>query len=741
MSDSQPTSNPAQPPEASQDARSAEPTVPGAKASEESASESGLTHANRLANETSPYLLQHAHNPVDWYPWGEEAFARAREEDKPILLSIGYSACHWCHRLREESFENEATARLMNNLFVNIKVDREERPDLDALYMDAVQALTGSGGWPMTVFLTPDGAPFYAGTYFPPEDNRFGMPGFPTVLKRLAYYYTSQRDEVEQQAAAFRDFYRERDESRLRLPEGVLAGEVPLGVDELRKATAKLLERVDSAHGGFDGAPKFPHPMNLEFLLRQATRRADGEAESIIAAVRQTLDVMAAGGIYDQVGGGFHRYATDINWLVPHFEKMLYDNALLARVYLAAWQLTGDAAYRRICEETLDYVLREMTDAAGGFYSTQDADSEGEEGKFYVWTPEELRAALGAGNESDAQIIETLWGVSDTGNFEGHNILHVARTPAEVAAALGVDEQQVHEAVTHARTRLYEARHQRVAPARDDKVLTAWNGLTQRAFAEAGRILDRDDYRDAATANARFLLATMQSEHGLLRVWRNGQAKISDYLDDYGALANGLLATYEATGEVVFFTEARALVAEALKRFWNDDNATFFDTSSDHERLIGRPRELTDNATPSGTSLMVEAMLRLAAFTGEASYRDYAARILAPLSPAMVEQPLAFGRLLCALDDFVGPMDEVAIIGDPMNETTHTLVTVASRLYRPRMVLSVAAPDDTAAQAAVPLLADRPLVDNHSTAYVCRGFICKQPVNQPDELLLQLNQA
>jgi uncharacterized protein YyaL (SSP411 family) len=737
MSDSQLTPDPAEPPEAAGTAENAETTVPDATNESESAA-SGYKYTNRLANEISPYLLQHAHNPVDWYPWGEEAFARARQDDKPVLLSIGYSACHWCHVMEHESFKNEATARLMNSLFVNIKVDREERPDLDALYMDAVQALTGSGGWPMTVFLAPDGAPFYAGTYFPPEDNRFGMPGFPTVLKRLAYYYNSKRDEVEQQAAAFRDFYQERDQSRLRLPEGVLASEVPLGEDELRRATAKLLERVDSAHGGFDGAPKFPHPMNLEFLLRQATRRTDGEAETIVAAVRQALDAMAAGGVYDQIGGGFHRYATDINWLVPHFEKMLYDNALLARAYLAAWQLTGEAAYRRICEETLDYILREMTDVAGGFYSTQDADSEGVEGKFYVWTPEELRAALDA---DDARIVEKLWGVTEAGNFEGSNILHMAQTPAEVAAALGIDEQQIYEAVARARKKLYEARSQRVAPARDDKVLTAWNGLTQRAFAEAGRILDRDDYRNTAIANAHFLLATMRTESGLLRSWRNGQAKIAAYLEDYGALANGLLATYEATGDVSFFTTARALADEALNRFWNEETATFFDTSADHEQLIGRPRELTDNATPSGTSLMVEAMLRLAAFTGEATYRDYAARILAPLAPAMVEQPLAFGRLLCTLDDYVGPMDEVAIIGDPASEATRTLLTVANRLYRPRMVLAIAAPDDKEAQAAVPLLADRPLVDNHPTAYVCHGFVCKLPVNQPDELLLQLNQG
>jgi uncharacterized protein len=700
-------------------------------------------HTNRLIHESSPYLLQHAHNPVDWYPWGEEAFAKAKDEDKPILLSIGYSACHWCHVMEGESFENEDTAKLMNNLFVSIKVDREERPDIDALYMDAVQALTGSGGWPMTVFLTPDGAPFYAGTYYPPED-RYGIPGFPTVLRRLAYYYSSHREEVEQQAAAFRDFYSERDQNHLHLPEDVLPSQVTIGESELTQATTRLLERADTVNGGFGGAPKFPHPMNLEFLLRQATRHSGAEAEAIQAPLRQTLDIMAAGGIYDQIGGGFHRYATDAIWLVPHFEKMLYDNALLASVYLHAWQLTGEALYRRICEETLDYVLREMTDEAGGFYSTQDADSEGVEGKFYVWTPEEIREALddAAGETvTDGAIVEKLWGVTESGNFEGRNILHVVRTPAEVAAEVGVDEQQVLAAANRARATLYEARHQRIAPNRDDKALTSWNGLMQRSFAEAGRILDRKDYRDAAAANARFLTGVMRTDGGLLRSWRNGHAKIPAYLEDYAALVNALLSTYETTGDTEFFADARKLADEALSRFWDDSIETFFDTASDHEQLIGRPRELTDNATPSGMSLMVEALLRLAAFTGEQTYHDYAARVLAPLTPAMIEQPLAFGHLLCALDDFVGPMNEIAIIGDPDTEATQTLLNVVHQQYRPRMALAQAAPTDANAPSTPPLLANRLLVDGQPTAYVCQGFVCKRPVTQPDELLVELSGA
>jgi uncharacterized protein YyaL (SSP411 family) len=693
-----------------------------------------LKHTNSLIHETSPYLLQHAHNPVDWYAWGEAPFEKARQEDKPILLSIGYSACHWCHRLREESFENEDTAKLMNSLFVSIKVDREERPDLDAIYMDAVQALTGSGGWPMTVFLTVDGAPFYAGTYFPPED-RYGMPGFPTVLRRLAYYYSSHRDEVEQQAEAFREFYRERDQKQLRLPDGVLPSQANIADDQLGQATAHLLDRADTTNGGFGGPPKFPHPMNLEFLLRQASRATDADAAGILGPVRQTLDIMAAGGIYDQLGGGFHRYATDANWLVPHFEKMLYDNALLASVYLHAWQLTGEAVYRRICEETLDYVLREMTDSAGGFYSTQDADSEGVEGKFYVWTAGEIRVALDA---FDAAVVEKHWGMTETGNFEGHNILHQAQTPAEVAADLGVEEDQVCDIIARARAVLFEARSKRVAPARDDKVLTAWNGLMQRAFAEAGHSLDRKDYRDAAAANARFLLGSLRTDSGLLRSWRNGQARIPAYLEDYAALVNALLSTYETTGDVQFFSAARTLADKALIGFWDEDLEAFFDTASDHEQLIGRPRELTDNATPSGMSLMAEAVLRLAAFTGDHRYHDYATRVLTPLIPDMLKQPLAFGHLLCALDDFIGPVDEVAIVGDQADEGTHQLINIARQMYRPRMVQASAAPDDVEAQTAVPLLANRPLVDAQPTAYVCRGFVCNQPVTGPEELLLQL---
>jgi uncharacterized protein YyaL (SSP411 family) len=699
---------------------------------------------NRLIHETSPYLLQHAYNPVDWYPWGQAALARAKAEDKPILLSIGYSSCHWCHRLREESFENPETAALMNARFVNIKVDREERPDLDALYMEAVQALTGSGGWPMTVFLTPDGAPFYAGTYFPPTD-RYGMPGFPTVLRTLSDFYRDHRDEAEQQAAAFRDHFAEQRTTSLTLPADFAPEEATVSPDVLRQAANTLIAQIDTVHGGFGRAPKFPHPMGLEFLLRVVTRvrsdtsgeALDGVGDQLLPLLRLTLDKMAAGGIYDQIGGGFHRYSTDAIWLVPHFEKMLYDNALLAPVYLHAWQVTGEARYRRICEETLDYVVREMTDPLGGFYSTQDADSEGEEGRFYVWTSEELRAALGADDAQavNVEIAERLWGVGARGNFEGRSILHVARTAAEVAAELDLPAARVREAIAQARVTLYAARAQRVWPGRDDKVLAAWNGWMLRALAEAGRILDREEYRTAARRNADFLLERMVVEGRLRRTWRNGAAKVAAYLEDYASLVNGLLSVYEVSGEERYFAAARHLADESLARFWDAATGAFFDTAADAEALIGRPRDLTDNATPSGTSLACEALLRLFALTADARYREYAARLLVPLAPAMAKQPSAFGHLLCALDDLIGPFDEVALIGAPDAPGTVALARAVASRFLPRMVLAPATPEQ-AVHSAVPLLEGRGLVDDKPAIYICQGFVCRQPVTEPEALSL-----
>jgi len=707
-------------------------------------SANAYAHTNRLIHETSPYLLQHAHNPVDWYPWGEEALAKAKAEDRPILLSVGYSACHWCHVMEAESFENTAIAQLMNELFVPIKVDREERPDIDALYMDAVQALTGRGGWPMTVFLTPDGAPFYGGTYYPPED-RYGMPGFPTLLRRIADFYRTQRDEVEKQADAFRDFYQQQRLRRLPVQAGLDFSAARVDPHLLDDAADRLLAQLDPVHGGFGRAPKFPHAMALDALLRVHNRRAgsaagDEESEAerarLLHAVTLTLDRMAAGGMYDQIGGGFHRYSTDERWLVPHFEKMLYDNALLARTYLAAWQVTGNARYRRICEETLDYVLREMTDAAGGFYATQDADSEGEEGKFYVWSEDSLREAL---DEADFQIVRRMWGITARGNFEGRNILHLAVPLTDVGTELQLGEAHVEAALQRARETLYRRRAERVWPGRDDKVIASWNGLMLRALADASRVLNRADYRQAAEASATFMLAALVDQGRLRRTWRRGQAKLDGYLEDYASVVNGLLSAYEASGTPRWFTEARRLADAMLERFWDSDIEGFFDTANDHEALIGRPRELTDGAVPSGTSLAAEALLRLSAYTGAAVYRERAARALLPVAGTAAEQPSVFGHLLGALDDLIGPLREIAVLGDREDANTQALLAAVNARYLPRAVLAIARPVDDLHLQSVPLLRDRPLLGNRPTAYVCEEFVCQLPVTDAHALAAQLD--
>jgi uncharacterized protein YyaL (SSP411 family) len=702
----------------------------------------GPAFTNRLIHETSPYLLQHAHNPVDWYPWGEEALALARDLDRPILLSVGYSACHWCHVMAHESFENEATAQLMNALFVPVKVDREERPDIDALYMEAVQALTGRGGWPMTVFLTPDGAPFYGGTYFPPED-RYGMPGFPTLLRRIADFYRDHRAEVERQADAFRDHFQQQSQRSLSLPDGLAASADAEDARLLDDAADRLVARLDAVHGGFGHAPKFPHTMALDVLLRVYSRRqsataAEEQAEHarLLHAVTLTLNRMADGGIYDQIGGGFHRYSTDAQWLVPHFEKMLYDNALLAHSYLDAWLLTAEPRYRRVCEETVDYVLREMTDPAGGFYSTQDADSEGAEGRFYTWSEDELRAALTAPQFAVAQ---AHWSVTARGNFERRNILHVARPLAEVAAALGMSEAQASQALAEAREALYHVRAARAWPGRDDKVITAWNGLMLRALAEAARALGRADYLAAAERNAAFLLTQLTEGDQVQRTWRLGRAKLDGYLEDYAATVNGLLSLYAASGTPRWFTEARRLADALLARFWDDSIAGFFDTAHGHETLIGRPRELTDGATPSGASLTAEALLRLAAYTGEARYRDRAAQVVLPLAATAAERPEGFGHLLGALDDLIGPLREIALVGTSGEPGMDALAHAVNARYLPRAVLAHAVVGDAEHQAAVPLLRDRPARDGQATAYVCEGFACLTPTTDAATLGAQLD--
>jgi uncharacterized protein len=666
--------------------------------------------ANRLARETSPYLLQHADNPVDWYPWGEEAFARARAEDRPILLSVGYSACHWCHVMEHESFEDPAVAEVMNRHFVNVKVDREERPDVDQIYMHAVQALTGHGGWPMTVFLTPDGAPFYGGTYFPPVD-RHGLPGFPRLLQALADAWRHRRDEVLRSGQQLRA---ELDRTgRLRPAEQLLTGEV------LTTAFQHVGAQADEELGGVGSAPKFPQPMIWEFVLRYWKRTGNPTARTLLET---TLTRMARGGIYDQLGGGFHRYSVDARWLVPHFEKMLYDNAQLAGLYLDAWLAFGVAEYRRVAEETLDYILREMTDPGGGFYSAQDADSEGEEGKFFVWTPDEIRARLGP----DAEAALAYWGVDRGANFEGRNILWLPGEPAP-------------ERLASARRRLREAREQRIHPGRDDKVLASWNGLACRAFAEAGRALGRADYVDAAVENAGFLTTALRADGRLLRSWKAGEAKLRGYLEDHAMVAAGLLAVYQATFDRRWLDAARALADEMLRLFWDPDVEGFFDTGTDHERLIVRPRNLFDNAVPCGTSVAIETLLRLRVLTGEDRYERHALAALRPIADLMGAHPMGFGRFLCALDFSLGPVVEVAVVAPAGAPGLDPLLAELFGRYLPNRVVAGAV--DGASTAGLPLLEGRGPVDGRATAYVCRNYACEVPVTDAAALARQLEHA
>ena len=685
---------------------------------------------NRLINETSPYLLQHANNPVDWYPWGPEALNRAKEEDKPILLSIGYSACHWCHVMERESFENEDIAGLMNQHFVSIKVDREERPDLDAIYMEAVQMLTGSGGWPMTVFLTPDGKPFHAGTYFPPVDHG-NMPGFPRVLTSVAQAYETNRGEIQrvtEQLAG--QMGRSRQGSK---------GTSMLTADILHQAYSSLATSFDYQNGGTGSAPKFPQPMTLEMLLRY---HHAGYNPRALEMVELTLDKMAYGGIYDQIGGGFHRYSTDAFWLVPHFEKMLYDNALVARLYLHAYQATGRPLYARITQETLDYVLREMTDSQGGFYSAQDADSEGVEGKFFVWTPDEIKAVLG----EDADLWGGFFGVTEAGNFEGKNILNVPQDAAVFAERHGLDLDRFSTMIEGGKKALREAREERVHPLLDDKVLASWNGLMLRSFAEAGMALGRPDYLEAAVNNANFLLVHMKPEGRLLRTYRQGKAKLLGYLEDYAFVADGLLALYEATFDQRWLEEATALVDSMITLFWDEGEGGFFDTGTDHEALVVRPRDIFDNAQPCGGSVASEVLLHLALITGNQDYATKGATPLRAMHELMSRAPAGTGHWLAALDFYVSSPKEIAIVGPREDPATQELLdTVFGRFLPNKVVVGAEAgqsPSDDAGTpySRLPLLQERGMVNGRPTAYVCRNYACQLPVTEPEALAAQLEE-
>ncbi len=676
--------------------------------------------ANRLAHERSLYLRQHAENPVDWFPWGDEAFALAAETNRPVLLSIGYSSCHWCHVMAHESFEHPATAEVMNELFVCVKVDREERPDVDALYMQATLALTGHGGWPMTVWLTPDRRPFYAGTYFPRE-ARGGLPGFADLCRSIADAYARRPDEVDAQAGHVADRLR-RATVRRTAP-----GEIsPALLDD---AVIGLARAFDPVNGGFGSAPKFPPSLALEFMSRRAERHPD--EVNTREMLELTLRRMADGGMYDQVGGGFHRYSVDAVWLVPHFEKMLYDNALLARVYAMAHRLTGDADWRRVAEETLDYLLREMR-SQGAFAAAQDADSPGGEGAFFVWGPEDLHDLL---TEAEARAVTLRYGVTPAGNFEGRTILHAALPLDEVARHLGEDPVPL---IASAKAALYAARQDRPAPARDDKVIASWNGLAIAAFADAGVILRRPDYVRAAVEAAEVITQRLIVDGRLRRTLQDDEALHLGQLDDHADLAHGLLQLYAATFDPRWLRAARGLAERMVALFADDTEGGFFYAGSDGEQLVARTRDLEDHPTPAGNSQAAWVLLRLAALTGDTTLLEIAEGALRLVRTDLIRFPHAFGTALVAADHLAHQRREVAIVGEVGHPATLALVAAAREAGGPGTVIACGHPDDADAVAAAPLLADRPLVDGMPAAYVCVGSACRAPITGPEVLRAEL---
>jgi uncharacterized protein YyaL (SSP411 family) len=666
--------------------------------------------ANRLATQTSPYLLQHAHNPVDWYPWGPEALDRARAEDRPIFLSIGYAACHWCHVMERESFENPETAAQLNRDFVPIKVDREERPDLDDVYMAAVQAMTGGGGWPMSVFLTPQLRPFFGGTYFPPED-RHGLPAFGRVLAAVADAYRTRRDEVERQAGQLADHL----QAQLTVPGGDRDPELR----QLEGAVARLASVFDPAHGGFGGAPKFPAPMTLEFLLRAWHRSRD---PATLRMVTRTLDAMADGGINDQLGGGFARYSTDAHWLVPHFEKMLYDNALLAHAYLEAWRATGNDRYARVARDTLDFCLLELRTDDGGFASSLDADTEGEEGRYYTWRHDEFMAVLhDAGLDEDRRhVLAGYWGLTVAGTWEGTNVLH--RTNRV---------QAPDELLERARRALTDARERRVRPARDEKQLAAWNGLLLRALASAALALGEDRYEDATRRLVDFIRTQLVRDGDRLwRTARDGRAHTPGFCEDSVSVADGLLAAHAALGDGDALRLARALMERAVADFWDDESGTFADTSDEHDRTVARPRGLLDGATPSANAVGADVMLRLALLTGDEEMARRGRAILRAVAPAVERQPSAFGRMLGAMDrSLAEQIDAVVAADDPGSEDARALRRAAASVHAPNLLIAAVHPGD--AHAGWPLFEGKAAREGRATAYVCRGYACDEPTSDP----------
>jgi len=682
--------------------------------------------ANRLARESSPYLRQHQFNPVDWYPWGDEALERARREDKPILLSIGYSACHWCHVMERESFEDAAIAAQMNASFVNIKVDREERPDLDTIYMNAVQMLTGAGGWPLTVFLTPDGKPFYGGTYFPPQD-RYGRPGFPRVLEGISRAYRDSRDEVAQSTQQLM--------TGLANLSSFEAKADAISPDTVARAAERLLQHCDPENGGIGEAPKFPNTQVFSLFLRH--HQATGRPE-LLAAVTRTLTAMARGGIYDHLGGGFHRYSVDAHWLVPHFEKMLYDNAQLVPLYLDGYLATGEALYREVASETLDYLLREMTHAEGGFFSTQDADTEGEEGKTYLWRMEEIQRLL---DPAAAEIVCRYYQVDEVGNFAepGHSerktILNVRLTRDELGRMFRRERVEIDAVLERARRTLLAAREQRPQPGLDDKILTSWNGLAIRAFVRGAAILDESRYLDAARRAATFVDTRLTRADGrLLRTWRDGVARYPAYLDDHAFFAAARLDLFEATGDPAHLAAAQRLCSILVRDFADTDRGGFFFTATDHESLVDRPKVIYDGSLPSGNAVAIESLLRLSYLTGEEEPRAVAERGLRLFGGPMEKQPFGTAYLLGVVDDYLRGPVEVVVAGTRAAADTNALVRAAHAVYLPNKAVLVADPATSTAEWLPEVLRDKRPVGNAAAAYVCRGFVCSAPIVDPAAL-------
>ncbi|MBI3805558.1 MAG: thioredoxin domain-containing protein [Nitrospirae bacterium] len=675
-------------------------------------------HTNRLIHETSPYLLQHAHNPVDWYAWGEEALEKAKAENKPILLSIGYSACHWCHVMAHESFEDEETAQVMNEQFVNIKVDREERPDLDQIYQNAVQLfIRRGGGWPLTMFLTPEKVPFYGGTYFPPED-RYGLPGFPKLLEIVSNTYREKQDEILKTAGEV--------QQTLSATSGGEAAASGKEIDRhlLQGAAESLGQIFDTRHGGFGGSPKFPNTPAYHLFLR---RYQESGEESYRTMVTYTLGKMAWGGIYDQLGGGFHRYSTDDRWLVPHFEKMLYDNAQLARLYFATYQATGQAFYRQIGEEILQYVLREMTDPNGAFYSTQDADSEGEEGKFFVWTPQEIQAIVG---EEIGTVLCRHFGVTPAGNFEGKSILHISQPIDPLAKEIGKTTEELEQMVADAKKKLFVEREKRPKPFRDEKILTSWNGLMIGALVQGYNVTRNERYLVAAAKAADFIWNRLYQDGRLLRTFKDGIAKLNGYLDDYAFFIDASLDLYEATGNLVYLDRAERLIGRLIDQFWDDAAGGFFFTSTDHESLIARYKSATDQSIPSGNAVAAQALLRLFHITGDRSYHEKGEKTIRLFAASMEENVFATGSMIGAADFYLRQPKEIVVIGPANDGETERLISNLAQLYLPNKVLFRVDPNQPEGTPLPDPVKGKKMLNNKPTVYLCHQFTCSPPLTE-----------